>query len=151
MKFRDLPVLGHIRGALVQNQGAQVAQGRSPSLVVPVGGAVTPLPVRPAVRGAGGTPVTKVDRPLIKIGLFSLEASARPASNEGQKSRGGKGEAKRAGRERPRSRSTLDAFRRLRLLIRRKLKKQGHRTLNIPHMAAGGRGRRLEPKNDRGV
>ena len=93
-----------------------------------------------------------LDRPLIKNrAFFSLEASARPASNEGQKSRGGKGEAKRAGRERPRSRSTLDAFRRLRLLIRRKLKKQGHRTLNIPHMAAGGRGRRLEPKNDRGV
>ena len=41
----------------------------------------------------------KVDRPLIKKRLFFLEGQRKAGSNEGQKSRGGKAEAKRAGKK----------------------------------------------------
>jgi hypothetical protein len=40
-----------------------------------------------------------VDRPLIKKRLFFLEGQRKAGSNEGQKSRGGKAEAKRAGKK----------------------------------------------------
>ena len=46
-----------------------------------------------------GRGVSQVDRPLIKKGLFSLEGQRKAGSNEGQKSRGGKAEAKRAGKK----------------------------------------------------